>query len=123
LTAKSRGDIQDLHGCPAEDPRVSFLLNESHENLPQRVYLQVCGRDPLRDEAFLWEKMVRETSGGRLRSKIHLYAGLPHGFLRLLGMRASLKWIGDLVEGVRFCVGGKGDAFEDSRRDSYYRLV
>lgn len=72
LTAKSLGDIQDLYGCPPEDPRVSFLLNQRHAGLPYRLYMQVCGRDPLRDEAFLWEKLVREASGERFQSKIHL---------------------------------------------------
>lgn len=103
LTAKSLGDIQTLYGCPAEDARVSFLLNKRHDGLPLRLYVQVCGRDPLRDEAMLWEKLVRDASQGRLRSKIDVYSGLPHGFWRFLGMRASWEWIDDLIEGLRFC--------------------
>ena len=34
--------------------------------------------DPLRDEAIIYEKILREESG--VRTKIDLYPGLPHGF-------------------------------------------
>ncbi|PVH90421.1 hypothetical protein DM02DRAFT_680512 [Periconia macrospinosa] len=76
LTAKSLGDIQVLYGCPPKDPRVSFLLNKSHAGLPKRVYLQVCGRDPLRDEAFLWEKFVRQLVHGNYLRKLYPKVGV-----------------------------------------------
>ncbi|KAI1462858.1 Alpha/Beta hydrolase protein [Annulohypoxylon moriforme] len=100
LTAKSLNDIQGVYGAPPDDPRVSFLLNNDHSNLPQRVYFQICGGDPLRDEAFMWQKLLEKHSG--TRSKIHLYSGLPHGFWRFLSMKASQEWLGDLVEGIRY---------------------
>lgn len=34
--------------------------------------------DPLRDEALIYEKMLREESG--VRTKVDLYPGLPHAF-------------------------------------------
>ncbi|KAL4904007.1 hypothetical protein BDW74DRAFT_168509 [Aspergillus multicolor] len=104
LTAKSLGDIQELYmpGFDPADTRVSFLLNKDHSGLPGRVYFQICGRDPLRDEAFLWERLLRESSG--TKSKIHLYSGQSHGFWRFLQMEVSRKWIDDLVEGIGFLV-------------------
>jgi acetyl esterase/lipase len=101
------GKHADLYAAPPSDPRMSFLLNKDHARLPERMYLQICGRDPLRDEAFLWEKLVRE--GSRSRSKIHVYQGMPHGFWRFLQMEASRGWIEDLIEGVLFLLGSGED--------------
>ncbi|OKL56407.1 hypothetical protein UA08_08049 [Talaromyces atroroseus] len=100
LTRKSLTDIQDLYGSPPGDVRISFLLNENHKNLPVRAYFQICGRDPLRDEAFLWQKLLEKHSGTKY--KIHLYSGLPHGFWRFLQLKASQEWLDDVVEGIGF---------------------
>jgi hypothetical protein len=43
----------DLYAAPLLDPRMSFLLKTDHSRLPERVYLQICGGDPMRDEALL----------------------------------------------------------------------
>lgn len=75
-------------------------MNKNHTNLPDRAYFQICGRDPLRDEAFLWQKLLQTHSG--TESKIHLYSGLPHGFWRFLQLKASQQWLDDLVEGIGF---------------------
>ncbi|KAL4789633.1 Alpha/Beta hydrolase protein [Aspergillus venezuelensis] len=107
LTAKSLGDIQELY-MPNHDPadtRISFLLNEDHSGLPGRAYFQICGRDPLRDEAFLWQKLLGRCSG--TKSKVHLYAGQPHGFWRFLQMEVSRGWLDDVVEGLGFLIQGE----------------
>lgn len=96
----TRTKFIDVYGSPPDDPRVSFLLNKDHSNLPQRVYFQICGGDPLRDEAFVWQKLLEKHSG--TKSKIHLYSGLPHGFWRFLSMKASQDWLDDLVEGIQY---------------------
>lgn len=47
--------------CLKADPsklEISPLLL-SHENLPP-AYIQICGLDPLRDEALLYERLLRE---------------------------------------------------------------
>ncbi|KAK4178433.1 AB hydrolase superfamily protein B1A11.02 [Triangularia setosa] len=100
LTKKSLSDIQVIYGSPPEDPRISFLLNKDHRELPKRVYFQICGRDPLRDEAFLWKKLLEGHSG--TKSMVHLYTGMPHGFWRFLEMKTSQEWLEDLVEGIRY---------------------
>ncbi|KAK4646995.1 uncharacterized protein QC761_0024720 [Podospora bellae-mahoneyi] len=100
LTKKSLADIQAIYGSPPEDPRISFLLNKDHNNLPKRAYFQICGRDPLRDEAFLWQKLLEKHSG--TRSRVHLYTGMPHGFWRFLEMKASQEWLDDLLDGIRY---------------------
>jgi acetyl esterase/lipase len=100
LTRKSLTDIQEIYGCDPGDPRISFLLNKDHSGLPGRAYFQICGRDPLRDEAFLWQSLLEKDSG--TRSKIHLYSGQPHGFWRFLHMDVSQRWLADVVEGIGF---------------------
>lgn len=95
-----RNGITELYGSPPDDPRISFLLNSDHSSLPTRAYFQICGGDPLRDEALLWQKLLQERSG--TKTKVHLYSGMPHGFWRFLQMKASQEWLEDLLQGVRF---------------------
>jgi acetyl esterase/lipase len=129
LTRKSLTDIQgmntdslldeiltvtliEIYGCPPEDTRMSFLLNKSHSKLPAKAYFQICGRDPLRDEAFLWQKLLEKHSS--TKSKIHLYSGMPHGFWRFLHMKASQEWLDDLVQGIRYlCAQDEPDMFSE----------
>lgn len=127
LTRKSLHDIQgmffnmfkifttkfdtELYKCTPDDPRISFLLNTDHSNLPRRAYFQICGRDPLRDEAFLWQKLLRSNAGAKC--KTHLYSGMPHGFWRFLQMRASQGWADDMVEGIGFLLKPEDEVEEN----------
>jgi acetyl esterase/lipase len=78
---------------------MSTVLASSHANLPP-TFFQICGLDPLRDDAFLYDRLLREagcktytkacvqfqqTSPHRaLLALTNLasssYPGLPHGF-------------------------------------------
>ncbi|KAF9261872.1 hypothetical protein L218DRAFT_1001189 [Marasmius fiardii PR-910] len=49
----------DYYKPEPTDPRVSPLLLSSHKGLPP-AFFQICGMDPLRDEAFLYEKVLKE---------------------------------------------------------------
>lgn len=46
-----------------------------HKHLPP-AYLQVCGLDPLRDEALIYGRVLREEAG--VKTKIDIYKGLGH---------------------------------------------
>ncbi|CZR51824.1 related to Putative sterigmatocystin biosynthesis lipase/esterase STCI [Phialocephala subalpina] len=62
------------------DPKSKYrtpMLFSSHKDLPP-TYFQICGMDPLRDEALIYEDILREESG--VKTKVDLYPGLPHGF-------------------------------------------
>lgn len=62
------------------DPHSKYrtpMLFESHKDLPA-TYFQICGMDPLRDEAFIYEEILREDN--RVKTKVDVYPGLPHGF-------------------------------------------
>jgi acetyl esterase/lipase len=41
------------------DPQISPVLASSHANLPP-TFFQICGLDPLRDESFLYDRLLRE---------------------------------------------------------------
>ena len=41
------------------DPRFSILLAPDHGRVP-RTYFQVAGADPMRDEAIIYEKILKE---------------------------------------------------------------
>ena len=63
-----------------KDPLFSPLLwKTGHSGLPPSVFM-ICGQDPLRDEALIFERMLREQEG--TKTKLYLYPGLPHGFWR-----------------------------------------
>ena len=52
--------------APPADPRYSPALFPSHAGLPP-VFIQYNGFDPLRDDARLLEKVIRE-AGGKVKS-------------------------------------------------------
>ena len=54
--------------APPADPDFSPLLASEHAGLPP-LWMQVAGMDPLRDEALLYEKVLR-TSG--VQTKLHV---------------------------------------------------
>lgn len=94
----------DILKAPPSDPRISFLLNPSHSDLPVRAYFQIAGLDPIRDEAMLFDRLLREESSAK--TLLHIYDGLPHGFWRFQQLPASQQWAEDLFEGVEFLLKG-----------------
>ncbi|GJJ12940.1 hypothetical protein Clacol_007187 [Clathrus columnatus] len=58
------------------DPDFSPLLAPSFEGLPP-AYIQIAGCDPLRDEGFLYNKILNEAG---VTTRVDVYPGVPHGF-------------------------------------------
>lgn len=84
----------------------SPLLAESHHGLPP-AYFQCAGLDPLRDEAFVYQKILHAEG---IPTKVDFYDGLPHAFASIFPrMRASEKWRNDFVAGLVWLLslGGK----------------
>ncbi|THH13372.1 hypothetical protein EW146_g6826 [Bondarzewia mesenterica] len=79
------------------DPDFSPLLAKSHAGLPP-TFIQVCGMDPLRDEAILYEKILREQ---RVKSRLCIYPGVPHAFNLLFPtLSASQQYEKDFREAI-----------------------
>lgn len=85
---------------------VPFLYRNApggHKGLPP-AYFQVCGLDPLRDEALIYERILREEAG--VRTRLDLYPGLGHYFwtnFPLLG--DSRRFVEDTLKGVQWLLG------------------
>ncbi|KAK3666557.1 hypothetical protein LTR22_002501 [Elasticomyces elasticus] len=75
-----------------------FNHPRSHAGLPA-TFLQVNGADPLRDEAIIYERVLREEMGAK--TKMYMYPGLPHGFWIIFGaLESSRKFRIEQVEGI-----------------------
>lgn len=89
-----------------KDPKFSpWLIATGQKNLPPS-YFQICGMDPLRDEALIFERVLREEEG--IKTKLDVYPGLPHGFWSIAPrMKASQKFVDDSVKGVEWLLQQK----------------
>ncbi|KAI0783540.1 Alpha/Beta hydrolase protein [Abortiporus biennis] len=86
-------------------PLFSPLLAPSHEGLPP-AYFQICGKDPLRDESFLYERVLSKNG---VKTKYEAYAGYPHaGSHSLVGLEITKKFENDFVDGVRWLLQSSG---------------
>jgi len=75
------------------------------KNLPP-TYFQVCGMDPLRDEALIFERVLREEEG--IKTRLDVYPGQPHGFWSIAPhMQASRKFVEDSIKGVEWLLQQK----------------
>ncbi|KAH7336299.1 Alpha/Beta hydrolase protein [Rhexocercosporidium sp. MPI-PUGE-AT-0058] len=84
---------------PSSNLRTPILF-KSHAGLPP-TYFQICGLDPLRDEAFIYEEMLREENG--IKTLVDVYPGLPHGFWSWWTTADfSLKFQEDCVMGMKW---------------------
>lgn len=76
----------------------SFNWPTGHQGLP-RHYFQVCGQDQLRDEALIYESVLREENG--VETRIDVYPGQPHVFWSIFrGLKATRKFGEDFVKGI-----------------------
>lgn len=86
---------------------VPFNHPKGHVGLPP-AYFQINGLDPLRDEAIIYERVLREEAG--VKTKLDMYPGLPHGYWAFMPtMKASEKFRLEMLEGVGWLLGKKPD--------------
>ncbi|KAF8514363.1 Alpha/Beta hydrolase protein [Hysterangium stoloniferum] len=87
----------------AADPRASPGLASSLVGLPP-AYIQAAGLDPVRDDAFLYARLLLEAG---VPTKIDGYPGVPHGFhVFFPDMKASHKQKADFKAAVRWLLSG-----------------
>lgn len=88
------------YGAPPEDMRLSPLLYHFHDRLAKKAYFQICGWDPRRDEALLYEQILGKNG---IDTKKDVYPGLPHGWWTTCpSLDSSKKWMQDLLLGVKW---------------------
>lgn len=106
--ANGEGVLRTTRADP-ESPLLAPLLFPSHAGLPRRAYLQVGGIDPLRDEALLYERLLREECATDTR--LDLYPGYGHYFwTNFPRLDMSRRFVEDTVKGVRWLLEGGGTA-------------
>lgn len=104
FTRKSIDYFARLYGAPPEDPRLSPLLYPFHEGLAPRVYFQICGWDPRRDDGLLYAKILEEN---KTEVKADIYPGLPHAFWGMAPeVPVSQRWERDFIEGITWLLSG-----------------
>jgi acetyl esterase/lipase len=78
---------------------------EDFKGLPP-TFFQVCGLDPLRDEAMIFERVLREEDG--VKTRMDLYPGLPHSFWSVWATSdKSKQFIEDTLSGVEWILNQK----------------
>jgi len=95
---------------PDEDDGVWYTVfnhPKGHKDLPA-AYFQIDGLDPLRDEAIIYERVLREENG--VKTKMNIYPGQPHGHWGFFPfLKASEKFRKEQVEGMGFLLGKEPD--------------
>ncbi|KAF2719841.1 hypothetical protein K431DRAFT_286328 [Polychaeton citri CBS 116435] len=77
-----------------------LIWKTGHSGLPPQAF-QICGKDPLRDEALIYERLLREEEG--TKTKLLVYQGLPHGFWGVFPqMKVSQQFVDESVESVKW---------------------
>jgi len=76
-----------------------------HANLPP-AYLQASGGDMLRDDAIIYERILREDY--KVPTRINVYKGLPHMFWGFFPTsKAAIQWKEDLSDAVKWLLQKK----------------
>ena len=74
--------------------------DDGYKGLPP-TFFQICGLDPLRDEAMIYERKLREENGVTTKSQI--YPGVPHGYWAMFPeWEKSKKFVNDTVKGIEW---------------------
>lgn len=91
---------------PDDNDSVNYaILNhpKGHNGLPP-AYFQICGLDPLRDEALIYERVLREEYG--VKTKMDIYPGLPHGFWgTFFFLKSADRFREEQVKGLGWLLG------------------
>ncbi|TPX07940.1 uncharacterized protein E0L32_010395 [Thyridium curvatum] len=93
--------------CDPDDLQNSYLWSpfnwpggpgKAHAGLPP-TYFQICGLDPLRDEALIYERVLRTEY--KTPTRVDIYPGLPHMFVPNFPTHpSSKKYPKDALRGI-----------------------
>jgi acetyl esterase/lipase len=94
------GLIEQVYAPDAKSPLWDpFNHPSGHVGAP-RAFFQVGGLDPLRDEAVLYDRVLREAG---VLTRFKLYAGYGHMFwTNYPELVESERFVGDTLRGVRW---------------------
>ncbi|KAK3661607.1 hypothetical protein LTR56_000095 [Elasticomyces elasticus] len=106
LDADALAALAGLNGWDDDSPlRFPILFQDKIplSSLPP-TYFQVCGADPVRDDALIYDEMLKEAG---VKTKVDFYPGCPHGHWAFMpGIEVSDTAVVDTMVGVG-CLLGK----------------
>jgi acetyl esterase/lipase len=83
-----------------------FQADNPHKGMPP-VYIQVAGKDPLRDGWLIYEKALRAHG---VKTNLHVYPGLPHVFEAIFrDLQVSRKSMMDTLMRIGWLTGKEVD--------------
>ena len=93
---------------PDNEDGVNFSIfnhPNGHKSLPP-TFFQIDGADPLRDEAIIFERVLRKEDG--VETRMNLYPGLPHGHWGFYPfLESSTQFRKDQIDGMSWLLGRK----------------
>lgn len=105
LNKESVDNMINLYKPDPESPLFNVLKHpKGHQGLPP-VYLLACGLDPIRDDALLLERAIREEGGSP--TKIDLWPGVPHVFWAVFPTLSQVpQLMGGIIGAAVWLLGG-----------------
>lgn len=103
LNRAAIGAINSYYQADIYSPLCSpFNSKTPHTGVP-RCYIQANGMDPLRDDALIYEEVLKKDG---VQAKIDIWPGLPHAhFVFFSGLEVSVKAILDTLNGFSWLLG------------------
>ncbi|KAF2166742.1 hypothetical protein M409DRAFT_66336 [Zasmidium cellare ATCC 36951] len=96
---RGKRKLEQLKVDPA-DPRFSPALHPNLKDLPP-AFFQIAGLDPLRDEALIYERLLREENDAA--TKLMVYDGFGHMFwTNWPQLKRSKEFVDDTLTGVKW---------------------
>ncbi|KXT06747.1 hypothetical protein AC579_3981 [Pseudocercospora musae] len=79
------------------------ILSKAPRSQQPPAYIQIDGMDPLRDEALIWNELLKEAGA---KTRVELHPGCPHAHLGSMpGIEATTTATGDAMIGVGWLLG------------------
>lgn len=101
IDKKSMEQFYEYTGLDPKDPNAFVALaSDNHKNFPP-TYFVSCGKDPLRDDAFVMEAALKKAG---VPTKHDTYARLPHAFWAHPAVQEGQLFVGNLIGGIKWLV-------------------